>query len=399
MAGARRNGINWLVDGAANVDVGSNITLLSTPTLESIEEFKIITSSYAAEWPRSGGGIVNVVTKSGSNQFRGERLRVLPRRRAEREQLLPQAGGLPAGGECSNDPAQVAIRENPAPLKYHNFGYTLRRPDQEGQRCSSSSPRSSGASTGRPPRPARPSSNPAWLTDPDNANYVAPALRDPNAVRLLEACARRPTWARIASSTRAPTDQDTRQEVVRVDWHASSKWRFMGRYTHDLSRDDASRAASSSTPLVPDVATTLTDVPGQIFVGQVITTISPRMLNELSYQFSSNAITSVYGDNARNQRDRVRADDPRAVPREPRRPDPDRSTSRGLALDRRQPALRQRLQEPHHRRQPDLAAREPLLQGRLPRRASREERAVHERHPGPRSTSPPAGAAPPSRTS
>jgi len=69
--GARRNGINWLVDGASNVDVGSNITLLSVPTLESIEEFKIITSSYAAEWPRSGGGIINIVTKSGTNQFRG----------------------------------------------------------------------------------------------------------------------------------------------------------------------------------------------------------------------------------------------------------------------------------------------------------------------------------------
>src|SRR5207344_399254 len=69
--GARRNAVNWLVDGASNVDVGSNITLLNTPTLESIEEFKIITSSYAAEWPRSGGGIVNVVTKSGTNSFRG----------------------------------------------------------------------------------------------------------------------------------------------------------------------------------------------------------------------------------------------------------------------------------------------------------------------------------------
>ena len=64
-AGARRNAVNWFVDGASNVDVGSNITLLSTPTLESIEEFKIITSSYAAEWPRSGGGIVNVVTQVG----------------------------------------------------------------------------------------------------------------------------------------------------------------------------------------------------------------------------------------------------------------------------------------------------------------------------------------------
>jgi hypothetical protein len=60
--GARRNAVNWLVDGVSNVDVGSNITLLSTPSLESIEEFKIITNGYQAEWPRSGGGVVNVVT-------------------------------------------------------------------------------------------------------------------------------------------------------------------------------------------------------------------------------------------------------------------------------------------------------------------------------------------------
>ena len=65
--------MNWLVDGVSNVDVGSNITLLSTPTLESIQEFKIITSSYAAEWPRSGGGIVNVVTKSGIDAVHGQR--------------------------------------------------------------------------------------------------------------------------------------------------------------------------------------------------------------------------------------------------------------------------------------------------------------------------------------
>ena len=69
--GGRRNAVNWLVDGVSNVDVGSNITLLSTPTLESIQEFKIITSSYAAEWPRSGGGVINIVTKGGTQKFSG----------------------------------------------------------------------------------------------------------------------------------------------------------------------------------------------------------------------------------------------------------------------------------------------------------------------------------------
>jgi hypothetical protein len=43
--GSRRNAVNWLVDGVSNVDVGSNITLLSTPTLESIQELAFSESS------------------------------------------------------------------------------------------------------------------------------------------------------------------------------------------------------------------------------------------------------------------------------------------------------------------------------------------------------------------
>ena len=128
MAGARRNGVNWLVDGASNVDVGSNITLLSTPSLESIEEFKIITSSYAAEWPRSGGGIVNVVTKSGSNTFRGSAYEFFRDDSLNANGFFRKQAGCVADGACSTDPAQVAIRENPAELKYHNFGYTFSGP-------------------------------------------------------------------------------------------------------------------------------------------------------------------------------------------------------------------------------------------------------------------------------
>ena len=41
--GMRRNGVNYLVDGVNNTDGGSNITLLSTPTIDSIKEFKVLT--------------------------------------------------------------------------------------------------------------------------------------------------------------------------------------------------------------------------------------------------------------------------------------------------------------------------------------------------------------------
>src|SRR5262249_52031092 len=126
--GARRNAVNWILDGASNVDVGSNVTLLSTPTLESIEEFKIVTSTYAAEWPRSGGGVINVVTKAGTNQFRAVAYEFLRNDALNANSFFRKQVGCLTDGTCANDPTSVATRENPARLRYNNFGFTLGGP-------------------------------------------------------------------------------------------------------------------------------------------------------------------------------------------------------------------------------------------------------------------------------
>lgn len=69
--GGPSNGNLWLVDGANNVDVGSNRTLLVYPSLDSIEEFKVLTNSYGAQFGGAGGGLISIVTKSGTNNFHG----------------------------------------------------------------------------------------------------------------------------------------------------------------------------------------------------------------------------------------------------------------------------------------------------------------------------------------
>ena len=152
--GSRRNAVNWLVDGVSNVDVGSNITLLSTPTLESIQEFKIITSSYAAEWPRSGGGVVNVVTKSGTNTFSGSGYEFF------------RDDALNANSWFRNQSTNPTTQKPPS-LKYNNFGYTVGGPvkkdkafffwSQEWRRIK----RAPSSLTALVP-------NPDWLNDPNN---------------------------------------------------------------------------------------------------------------------------------------------------------------------------------------------------------------------------------------
>ena len=287
--GARRNALNWLVDGVSNVDVGSNITLLSTPTLESIEEFKIITSSYAAEWPRSGGGVVNVVTKSGTNQFKGSGYYFI------RDDSMNSNGYF---RKLSTDP-QVA--NNPPALDYHNVGYTIGGPakvadklfffwSQEWRRIT----RAPASLTANVP-------DPAWLTDPASPNYVAPANRDPNAVRLLTAYPAPNVPGANQYLVSSPNINNTRQEVVRIDYDLTDRWRLTGRYTHDLS-ETRELGGLFQGFAIPNIATTDTDVPGQVMSIGLKTIFGGNALNEFSYQFSGNKIGTTNPEGTKGMR-------------------------------------------------------------------------------------------------
>ena len=69
--GARDNQKNFSVDGITDMDVGSNQSLAFMPNMDSIAEVKILTSNYQAEYGRNSGGMVTVITKSGTKEFHG----------------------------------------------------------------------------------------------------------------------------------------------------------------------------------------------------------------------------------------------------------------------------------------------------------------------------------------
>ena len=69
--GGRNNTINLTYDGVTNLDTGSNTGPFLAPGLDSIAEIKVLTSNYQAEYGRSSGGTINVITKSGTQAFRG----------------------------------------------------------------------------------------------------------------------------------------------------------------------------------------------------------------------------------------------------------------------------------------------------------------------------------------
>ena len=65
---ARANLVN--VDGADAVDNSTN-GIRSTVSQDAVQEFQIITNGYAAEYGRASGGVVNIITRSGTNAIHG----------------------------------------------------------------------------------------------------------------------------------------------------------------------------------------------------------------------------------------------------------------------------------------------------------------------------------------
>ncbi|MGB8009361.1 MAG: carboxypeptidase regulatory-like domain-containing protein [Terriglobales bacterium] len=70
IAGGRSDSVTFLLDGGNNNDLLDNGNVLD-PNPDAIAEFKILASDYTAEYGRNGGGIISIVTKSGTNQLHG----------------------------------------------------------------------------------------------------------------------------------------------------------------------------------------------------------------------------------------------------------------------------------------------------------------------------------------
>jgi outer membrane receptor protein involved in Fe transport len=70
ISGARSSSTEILLDGIENTYLFS-VSVATTVPLDAVQEFRVITSNFAPEYGRASGGVVNVVTKSGTNAFHG----------------------------------------------------------------------------------------------------------------------------------------------------------------------------------------------------------------------------------------------------------------------------------------------------------------------------------------
>ncbi len=295
--GGRSAQNTYTVDGADITDRGSNITIQAYPSVDSIGEFVVLRSMYPAESGRSGGGQVNVVTKSGGDHFHGSVFEFHRSEKLNANDFLSNTVSNPAFGRDSNGKAMRA------PFKYDNFGGTIggpiivprfgeggastktikraffffseeQRHDLRYPTLSSTVP-DANMRQGIFPIDMCVSAFTAVTTGAVPCTNVLPAGQPLSSKVAINPIAQQ-YLTDIYNQLPLPTDPVSRalvfptlghatfrQEILKLDYSASSKWSMYYRYEHDkIPTTDVNSLFSSGSGL-PGVSTTATDSPGR----------------------------------------------------------------------------------------------------------------------------------------
>ena len=224
-------------------------------------------------------------------------------------------------------------------------------------RAATSRPPSACRSSARTPRRPRAAPRPAWAPAPptpssctdtngnnlqaragmifrlaDNRAYAGNIVPASRHRRALARAAARPTRCRTpaprSSSTRRSTALKTRQETIRIDHIFNDNHRLFGRYTHDLNLTHEPTGLFTTNARARTSARPTRASPARRFVASLTSVLSPTLVNEATYNFSSNLIGSqVVGPQLRLRLPRPRHH-PRGLPREQRRGRPAHHRSR-----------------------------------------------------------------------
>jgi outer membrane receptor protein involved in Fe transport len=112
------------VDGADFVNTASGVQR-ATPPQESVQEFRVVNNSFGAEYGRAIGGIVNIVTKGGTNDLHGSMYEYFQNQALDSRNLLqkPEPSGV--------TPSKLQSVLLPDALRQNQFGGTLGGPIQK----------------------------------------------------------------------------------------------------------------------------------------------------------------------------------------------------------------------------------------------------------------------------
>ncbi len=320
ISGSGTTGNLWTVDGANNNDVGSNRTILIYPSVDAIEEFKIHRNSYSAEFGGAAGGQINIVTRGGTNQFRGSTyMFVRDDSWNETNYFLEQAGkdtepldrqdyGFTLGGPIRQDKLHFFLSGewNDEERGTVRTGFVPTAAERSGD---FSGPMISGCSSPIPVDPLTGEPFPGNVIPSDRISPAGQGMLDlyplPNTTPAAGSCN---NWVEAVV-----TPIDWEQANLRLDYDATDRTRLMLRYTQDSWLNGAPNAGEANglwgDDPYPSVDTNW-DQPGHSLVAQLSQTIGASSVNTVTFSYSGNEIRLSRGGTRSELNNQINANFP-----------------------------------------------------------------------------------------
>jgi hypothetical protein len=252
----QRTMINGGVDGGSGsvayyLDGGNNMTGLRNtgnvnPNPDAIEEFRVITNGYGAEYGKFAGGVINVLTKSGTNAFHGSLFEFLRNTDLNANVFAP-------GGTLTK-----------APLHRNQFGGTVGGPirrnktfffgDYSGLRQITSTLLNTavvptalerqGNFSASTVKPVNPTTKQAFA-----GGIIPPSMLDPTATNILQKFIPSANEAQNAYQAQVPSPYNSNEVLAKADHYISDKHRLAVSYFETTGTNTGIPLNSSGAPV------------------------------------------------------------------------------------------------------------------------------------------------------
>lgn len=276
MNGGRQFTNEFLLDGVPNTNVEqtqpSNLSFVPSP--DATEEFKVQTNTYDAQYGRTGGGVVNVSLKSGSNQVHGSLYHYFRNDKLNANQFESNLQGTKKGAFRWNQPGLMFSGPVYLPKIYDGrnktfFMYSWEKilssiPFPQTYTVPTAAQRAGDFSTtlqanGQPitiydPLTTRMEGS-SYVRTPFAGNRIPADRMDPVARKLLEFVPLPNNPGNITGQFNFITDQNPRtdeydQHIIRVDQQLGSNHKFFARYVRG-NRHEVNSLAGFPRPASP----------------------------------------------------------------------------------------------------------------------------------------------------
>ncbi len=307
--GNRNNQNNLMVDGVTNIDTGSNGGVLATMNMDQIAEFKVLTNSQPAEYGRSSGAAISVVTKSGSKDFHGTGYLFHRNESLNSNNWInnaqPQANGLArqrqlyrynyvgfsVGGpvaipgkwekfreklfffanmEWQNQLSPNSLRNVTVPSLLERTGNFSQTQDGSGKLVSIQDPANAKA--------------------PFPGNIIPANRLSADGMKILNWYPKPITFDNQYNYQSQQSDTFPRREnAFRGDYNINDKWRVYSRYLFTKSSQDRAYGQWNADYNIPYAPMNFGN-PGWSVIANVTTTVSPTVTNEFIFGSSKNVL-------------------------------------------------------------------------------------------------------------